>query len=328
MSPFLKISLAVALAITVAGCGSGGSGSGSGGGKRSGGYYKDDGPDANPPGNLDQVPNAVPRVEPYFSGPSRPYTVFGKRYVPDLSNRPYKVRGRASWYGKKFHGNATSSGERYDMYGMTAAHTTLPIPSYVRVTSAVNGKTVILRVNDRGPFHADRIIDLSYVAAHKLGIIGPGSGEVTVERITHDDIRSGSWGSASPAAAVATPAPARNVAAAEDSLSGIAPPSNAAPSALPPLAARPRPPETHTGMTAGAGVYLQLGAFGQPANAQALAARLERELAGADAPHASTDIRGTLHRVRVGPFADRAEAVRAAEDIYQRTGIMPAISAP
>ncbi len=326
MSLVLKVSLAVALAIMVAGCGS--SGSGGGGGKRGGGYYKDDGPDANPPSNLNQVPNAVPRIEPYFSGPSRPYTVFGKRYVPDLSNRPYKVRGRASWYGKKFHGNATSSGERYDMYGMTAAHTTLPIPSYVRVTSAVNGKAVILRVNDRGPFHADRIIDLSYVAAHKLGIIGPGSGEVIVERITHDEIRSGNWGRSNAAAATAAPVPSRDVAASEDSLSGIAPPSNFAATELPPPTAHPRPPETHTGMAAGAGVYLQLGAFGQPANAQALAARLERELAGADAPHASTDIRGTLHRVRVGPFADRAEAVRAAEDIYQRTGIMPAISAP
>jgi rare lipoprotein A len=313
MRPLLQGLLVMALAAALAGCGS------SGAGKRGGGHYKDDGPHANPPSNLDQVPNAVPRVEPYANGPSRPYTVFGKRYVPDLSNRPYKVRGRASWYGKKFHGNATSSGERYDMYGMTAAHTTLPIPSYVRVTSTQNGKTVILRVNDRGPFHADRIIDLSYVAAHKLDIIGPGSGEVTVERITHEEIRRGTW-SRSETAAALTPVPdSSSVAAAETSLSGVA---------LSPLVAHPQPPETHTDMAADTGVYLQLGAFSQPANAQALAARLERELAGAEAPHSSTDQRGALHRVRVGPFPNRAEAVTAAEGIYQRTGIMPAISAP
>ena len=138
---------------------------------------------------LDQVPDAVPKVEPYASGANRPYVVFGQRYVPDTSGQPYKKRGTASWYGKKFHGNSTSIGEAYDMYSMTAAHTTLPLPSYARVTSLVNGKTVVVRVNDRGPFHSDRIMDLSYVAAYKLGIIGPGSGQVIVEAIPPDEIR-------------------------------------------------------------------------------------------------------------------------------------------
>ncbi|WP_376843489.1 septal ring lytic transglycosylase RlpA family protein, partial [Bordetella pertussis] len=168
------------LALAIAGC--------STPGKKRGGYYKDDGPDANPPSNLDNVPDATPRLEPLASGPNRPYVVFGKRYVPDTSERPFRQQGLASWYGKKFHGNSTSNGESYDMYAMTAAHPTMPIPSYARVTSKINGRTVIVRVNDRGPFHSDRIMDLSYVAAHKLGIIGPGSGPVTVERILPAEI--------------------------------------------------------------------------------------------------------------------------------------------
>jgi rare lipoprotein A len=165
------------LAIAVAGCSSTG-------GRKKGGYYKDDGPDANPPANLDQVPDAVPKLEPYASGANRPYVVFGQRYVPDTSGQPYKKRGTASWYGKKFHGNSTSIGEAYDMYSMTAAHTTLPLPSYARVTSLVNGKTVVVRVNDRGPFHSDRIMDLSYVAAYKLGPRAPDGGGRPGQRLS------------------------------------------------------------------------------------------------------------------------------------------------
>lgn len=174
----------------------------SGAGKRSGGYYLDDGPDANPPANLDAVPDAVPRIEPFTPSTSKPYVVFGKTYTPDVSGGPYKVQGRASWYGKKFHGNSTANGERYNMYGMTAAHPTLPLPSYARVTRVSTGKSVVVRVNDRGPFLNDRVIDLSYVAAYKLGMLGPGSAEVVVERITPDQIRN--WQSAPPAVNVAT----------------------------------------------------------------------------------------------------------------------------
>jgi rare lipoprotein A len=150
---------------------------------RSGGYYKDDGPDANPPGNLASVPDAVPRSEPLHKFANNPYTVFGKRYVPLASVQPFSERGTASWYGKRFHGQKTSSGEAYDMYKMTAAHPTLPIPSYVRVTHVGNGKSVIVRINDRGPFHGGRIIDLSYVAAYKLGYVGAGSAQVQIEAV-------------------------------------------------------------------------------------------------------------------------------------------------
>lgn len=152
-------------------------------GARPGGYYKDDGPGANPPPNLEAIPDATPKPEPLHKFANNTYTVLGQTYTPDTSGKPYQARGIASWYGKKFHGQRTSSGETYDMFGMTAAHPTLPIPSYVRVTNAKNGKSVIVRVNDRGPFHADRVIDLSYTAAYKLGIIQNGSGLVEVESI-------------------------------------------------------------------------------------------------------------------------------------------------
>ncbi|TCT11224.1 septal ring lytic transglycosylase RlpA family protein [Paralcaligenes ureilyticus] len=159
--------------------------------RRGGGYYKDDGPGAHPPSNIDAIPDAVPRIETHSRATSRPYTVFGKNYVPLSSDRPFRQQGIASWYGKKFHGAKTSNGEIYDMYAMTAAHPILPIPSYARVTRVGTGKSIIVRINDRGPFHSSRIMDLSYVAAAKLGIIGPGSGEVIVDAITNQDIAQG-----------------------------------------------------------------------------------------------------------------------------------------
>jgi rare lipoprotein A len=146
-------------------------------------YYLDDGPGDNPPANLDAVPDAVPRAEPLHRAANRPYTVLGREYVPATSLKAYRERGVASWYGRKFHGQKTSIGETYDMYGMTAAHPTLPLPSYARVTSVASGKSVVVRVNDRGPFLHGRVIDLSYAAAHRLGIAQPGSGEVEVEAI-------------------------------------------------------------------------------------------------------------------------------------------------
>jgi rare lipoprotein A len=151
-----------------------------------GGYYLDDGPEANPPGNLDQVPDAVPRAEPLHRYANRTYTVLGNAYVPQTRAGGYSKEGVASWYGRRFHGKKTASGERYDMYAMTAAHPTLPIPSYARVTALNNGKSVVVRINDRGPFHSKRIIDLSYAAAHKLGYIRHGSTRVRVESIDPD----------------------------------------------------------------------------------------------------------------------------------------------
>jgi rare lipoprotein A len=152
-------------------------------GSGKGGYYLDDGPENHPPEHLDRIPDAVPKKEPLHKFANKPYTAFGKVYVPDTSNKPYKERGVASWYGKRYHNQKTSSGEPYDMYAMTAAHPTLPIPSYVRVTNLSNHKSVVVRINDRGPFRSDRLIDLSYTAAWKLGYINQGSTEVEVERL-------------------------------------------------------------------------------------------------------------------------------------------------
>lgn len=150
---------------------------------RPGGYYKDDGPHERPPANLEQVADAVPRSEPLHKFANRPYEALGKRYVPMTSVQPFRQSGLASWYGKRYHGQKTSSGETYDMYAMTAAHPTLPIPSYVRVTNVANRKSVVVRINDRGPFKSERVIDLSYVAAYKLGFIQSGQARVEVEAI-------------------------------------------------------------------------------------------------------------------------------------------------
>lgn len=148
-----------------------------------GGYYLDDGPGNGPPVDPATVPDAVPRDEPVLPNANRPYEALGEVYFPDTSLLPYAERGIASWYGRRFHGHRTSSGEPYDMYAMTGAHKTLPIPSYVRVTDVLSGKSVVVRINDRGPFHPGRVIDLSYTAAAKLGIASRGSAEVLVERV-------------------------------------------------------------------------------------------------------------------------------------------------
>jgi rare lipoprotein A len=151
-----------------------------------------DGPPANPPPDLMQVPDALPVLEPIRAGgPNKPYAVLGESYTPLSADAPLSESGLASWYGRKFHGRRTASGEVYDMYAMTAAHRTLPLPSYVRVSNPANGRMVIVRVNDRGPFTKGRVIDLSYTAAQKLGVFGVA--RVEIVRITPDEIRRGTW---------------------------------------------------------------------------------------------------------------------------------------
>lgn len=157
--------------------GCGGSG---GGASPGGGYGYGDGP---PPKDIDVsgLPDAVPRHEPItLAGNKSPYTVLGKTYQVMPSSKGFRQRGLASWYGNKFHGRTTSNGEIYSMYEMTAAHKTLPIPCYVKVTNLENGRSVIVRVNDRGPFHGDRVIDLSYAAAKKLGYSDQGTAKVEI----------------------------------------------------------------------------------------------------------------------------------------------------
>ncbi|MEP6607439.1 MAG: septal ring lytic transglycosylase RlpA family protein [Burkholderiaceae bacterium] len=171
------------LALILAACGT----------AKRGPYYQSDGPPDRAPADLASIPDAVPRIEPLIARANRPYGALGRSYTPLTGDVAFRERGVASWYGKQFHGNRTASGEIYDMFAMTAAHPTLPIPSYVRVTGLRSRQSVIVRVNDRGPFRSDRIIDLSYAAAIKLGFGSNGTGDVEIERLTHAQIASGDW---------------------------------------------------------------------------------------------------------------------------------------
>ncbi len=269
---------------------------------KSGGYYKDDGPHANIPVNLDTVPEAVPRVEPFHQASLRPYTVMGQRFVPQTALKKERQRGHGSWYGKRFHGNTTSIGETYDMYAMTAAHPTLPLPSYARVTNVENGRSVIVRVNDRGPFLRERIMDLSYVAAYKLGYINAGSALIEVEPILHEEIRQGKVGSGKPATTVPSlPFPL---------------PSSVP--ELPPLVINipsiPSLPEASPISTSPLkGVFLQIGSFETLTNAALLFGRARYELTDfSEKLHLFND--GGRYRLQIGPFTSTEEA--RAQAVY------------
>lgn len=283
-----------------------------------GGYYKDDGPGSNIPADIESIPDAIPRVEPHAPANFRPYVVFGQRYVPIQENQPYRQVGVASWYGRKFHGQKTANGETYDMYAMTAAHPTLPIPSYARVIRATTGKTIIVRVNDRGPFHSSRIIDLSYVAAAKLGLIGPGSGEVIVEAITNDDIRSGRI----PRTASAAGVEATTVAMPIPEARPITPMASQAPA---PQVDSPPQAQTALFTPNSTGIYLQFGAFSSSYNAQALAQRINQQ-SGGMAGSAMVQNLDNLYKVRIGPFSSRTEAVNAAFSLHESTGLTASIA--
>ena len=257
--------------------------------KRGGGFYQDDGPLDAIPVDLAAVPDAVPRDEPLHRFANRPYNVLGRDYVPLGVRTAFRQQGVASWYGRKFHGQKTSSGEPYDMFGMTAAHPTLPIPSYARVTRPDTGKSVVVRINDRGPFLHERVIDLSYTAAWKLGLVGNGSGPVIVESVL---------AGAAPVPAV----PATVPAAAEP-----APPAAEPPSVLADIQER-------------SGHYLQLGAFGNRDNADALRSRLARSL-GDLGDKLLIRSAGSLYRLQLGPWADAGEARRIADQLKTAFGL-------
>ncbi len=297
-SDFRLAVAALVCAATLAGCGTTAKPP-----PRPGGYYLDDGPGAKPPANIDRIPDAVPRVEPVNRGTARPYVVMGKSYTPMTALGPYKARGIATWYGRRYHGKPTASGEPYDMYAMTAAHTTLPIPSYARVTNLKNGRSVVVRVNDRGPFVDGRIIDLSYTAAHRIGVLGGGSAMVEVEAIL-----PGSYGSI-PAA------PAQPAAAAPLPES---PPPVAARDSGPP-AAQPIPVAAEAG-----GHYVQLGAFGSRENAENFLTRMKAQTGG-PADNLQIVARDGLYRVHAGPYASQPEARQAAERINQTLGVRPVV---
>lgn len=268
-----------------------------------GGAHRDpaerDGPGSDPPTDVDRLPDAEPRVEAVRpGGANKPYQALGRDYVPLPADSALVERGLASWYGRKFHGRPTASGERYDMYAMTAAHPTLPIPSYARIRNPANGREIVVRVNDRGPFHPGRIVDLSYAAAAKLGVLR-GVAPVELQRITWDEIRTGSW-RREPAPAVATTVPA----------DAVVPVSTA--SATPP--AEP----------AAAGFWVQIGAFREASGAASLQRRVAVEIE-AMAAQLATVADASLFRVQVGPYPSRDEAAQAAARIRAAFGIVPLI---
>ena len=286
-----------------------------------GGYLEGDGPGANAPANIDAIPDAVPKIEPLHRYANRPYNALGKTYTPLTVTGIFKQRGIASWYGKKFNGERTSSGEIYDMYAMTAAHPTLPLPSYARVTNLANQKSVIVRINDRGPFINDRIIDLSYTAAHKLGITGNGSAKVEVESITPNvsvNTIAASTVQSQPLenSAAASPVVAPAVAAS----AVIAAPVAAAPVVAPPVAsASPASSDT--------GVYLQLGAFKTQEAAETYLAKMRSELSD-NGKQLKLSTKDGLVRVHIGPYANQSEARSSAESMEEKLGFKPMVNLP
>lgn len=278
--------------------------------QKGGGYYLDDGPGDQRPVNLANLPDPVPEVEPINPANTRPYEVMGQTFTPQTSlDEPYKETGRASWYGRKFHGAKTANGEIYDMYQMTAAHPTLPLPSYAKVTNLTNGKSVIVRVNDRGPFLRSRIIDLSYAAALKLDLIKHGSATVQVEKLTPDVIAQYR---ANPKAAPA----------AGDAVASAVPVSS--PSAV--AQASPVVPVSSGSVTRSTSknVFLQLGAFGQQVNAQAL----KNDVLSSNAELGkSTQVlmKEGLYRVIVGPFESVDQANEAAIELTASVTAKPVI---
>lgn len=283
-----------------------------------GAYYKDDGPGDVTPPDLEYTVDPIPVVEAYSRSGNKAYVVFGKTYTPltDTST-PFKQRGIASWYGKKFHGQKTSSGELYDMYKITAAHPTLPIPSYARVTNLDNGKQIIVRINDRGPFHSNRIIDLSYTAALKLGYLGKGSSQLELERLLPDDIEKMAENRKNQPTAVAATlgqtvaAPTAPVAMSSAALATVvtsAKPDSISMDTL--LAKHESQAPEKIGNAASAATpnfYIQLGAYAIRANAEVTMERLKAK-AASRLPDFDIVQQGSLYRLISGPFSTRAEA--------------------
>jgi len=262
--------------------------------------------------DVSKIPDAVPtpHVGPYKANP---YTVLGKTYYPQGDGRNYRATGTASWYGTKFHGQPTANGEKYDLYGMSAAHKTLPLPSYVRVTNLDNGKSVVLRVNDRGPFYSDRIIDLSYAAAKKLGYAETGTARVKVEGIDPQQ-----WW-----AAKGRPAPlmlnepkvAQNSAPVITASAGTVeqwtpPPQQHAAAVVPsPIDAK------KNASVPASGQYLQVGAFANPDAAELLRSKLSGMVSAPVFISSIVRNQQTLHRVRMGPIGSPGEIAQVQNSV-------------
>ncbi len=243
------------------------------------------------PVDTSDVPDAVPVAEPLAAyGNQSPYTVLGRTYRVLPTAKGYRERGMASWYGEKFHGRHTSMREPYDMYAMTAAHKTLPLPTYARVTNLDNGRSVVLRINDRGPFVDGRIIDLSYAAAARLGILGTGTGRVEVEAI----VPKGMHATVAPREGAR---PASVVAAEAAATTG---------QTLPPRSSSPAPTAT----------TLQAGAFGSRENAERLAGEIRGQSIEPVRVERDWRLTGSIWRVRIGPLADTETAAMVQRRLH------------
>lgn len=303
MSFWFRLPIVLLVLSVLAACGSRpqqtssepGSGTSSASSTRGGGFYLDDGPSLSPPAGLASIPDPLPSVLPFASGPNRPYTVFGRRYVPDTSGAPFVQEGVASWYGRRYHGRQTSSGEIYDMYAMTAAHPTLPIPSYARVTRLDSGQQVLVRINDRGPFLQERVIDLSYAAATRLGFVQAGQTRVRVERLMPDEIAR--IRAERQQAQTTDQTQPTSVVVSNPTTSGVI--LNASANDT-----------TH---------FIQFGAFGNPDNARRLLEEVRSELSMRSEP-VELWHDGQLWRVQLGPLGSRGRAEEVVQEIQTGTG--------
>ena len=286
---------------------------------------RQDGPPLSVPPNLADLPDVVPQIEPIKpGGPNKPYVVLGQSYEPLQGDVEWNEKGGASWYGNKFHGRRTASGELYSMFGLTAAHKTLPIPSYVRVRNVRNGKEVIVRVNDRGPFHPGRVIDLSYAAAARLDIVSHGVGQVEIARLTFDEIRSGAWqrGTVLDPDATrlsATGLPGGEPSAPSGTWAATVPPANPAPAAAEPSTATAR---AHT--PAARGFWVQLAALSRRDGVDKLQQRIADQLTGL-LPLLAVFHESPHYKLQAGPFASRHEAQQAARQVRETLQLQPMV---
>ncbi len=284
-----------------------------------------DGPPLSVPPNLADLPDVVPQIEPIREGgPNKPYVVLGQSYEPLRGDVEWSEKGGASWYGNKFHGRRTASGELYSMYGLTAAHKTLPIPSYVRVRNVRNGKEVIVRVNDRGPFVSGRVIDLSYAAAIKLDIAAAGVGQVEIARLTFDEIRSGAWQRGTvldpdPTRLAAAPVPAESPARATPFASPLNTESAASfgDSSLVAPTARAHTP-------AARGFWVQLAALSRRDGVDKLQQRIADQLSGL-LPLLAVFHESPHYKLQAGPYASKHEAQQAAMQVRQALQLKPMV---
>jgi rare lipoprotein A len=305
------------------------------------------------PADVSSIPDAQPRIEPLrVGGPNKPYEVLGQNYRPETRDVPIREKGLASWYGRKFDGRRTASGEIYDMNAMTAAHKTMPLPSYARVRNPKNGREIVVRINDRGPFVAGRIIDLSYAAAMKLGVAG-GVSPVEVERITFEDIRTGAWQrggrgappqppgvetpptavAAAPGTAEARTQPAAGIRSPDmTSVPAVAVATVPAPMApddrpdeRPPAVAASTPaPDAPVASVVPRGFWVQLGAFRERDGVESFRQHLASEIDWL-APVLAVFRDASLYRLQAGPYASREDAQGAAQRVREALQLVPVI---